>query len=174
MELAHAVLAHRNGHAREASHHLQRAATEAASCQADEGLIAKLYESVSMLGSEKAPSDADAPNEGALVIDGELNEIHVGRHRVSLSSRSVLRPLIYAFACAPDHHLTRDVIARALWGTAYDPLRHESSLKSNIRRLRSLLIGTGAVLQSDGDGYRLHLPRGAVVIPPPQAAPPSG
>ncbi len=58
------------------------------------------------------------------------------------------------------------MIARALWDTDYDPLRHESTLKSNIRRLRSLLAGTNAEVQNDSRGYRLLLPPGAVFIPP--------
>lgn len=164
LELAHAVLARRRGQKRVAAQHLGRAVAKAASSGADDGLIAMLYEAWS--GAAAEPSVAEPVAEDTLVIDGEHHEIHVGKHRVSLGSRAVLRRLIYAFACSPDHHLSRDVIARVLWDAAYDPLRHESSLKSNIRRLRELLTGTGAALQSESDGYRMHLPRGAVVIPP--------
>ena len=161
-ELAHAMVARHQGAVRRAAQHVQRAVAEAAAAGVDDGLIAQLHDAVSASHGNQRPAEPS----GVLVIDGELHEIQVGAHRLSLASRAVLRRLIYAFACAPGRHLTRDVIARVLWDTSYDPLRHESSLRSSIRRLRSLLADTGAVLHSEPSGYRLVLPRTAIVIPP--------
>ena len=163
LELGRAILARRHGQERVAAQHLQKAVAQAAACGADEELIPELYET---LRSEAAPGIADDPPDRSLVIDGEHHEIRFGSHRLPLTSRSVSRQLLYAFAAAPRHHLTREMIARALWNTEYDPVRHESTLKSNIRRLRSLLAGTNVEVQNDSKGYRLLLPPGAVFIPP--------
>ena len=111
------------------------------------------------LGTSKLPATQ-------LVIDGTRHELREGVHRVPLSSRFVLRRLLYAFASKAGHRLTREAIARALWSTDYDPRRHESSLKSNIRRLRQLLAGTNAAIETSEDGYRLFLPAGALFVPP--------
>jgi DNA-binding response OmpR family regulator len=86
-----------------------------------------------------------------------------------LSVRPMLRRLLYAFAVAPGYHLDRSAIARSLWSADYDPLRHESSLKSNIRRLRDLLEGTGMTIETEAEGYRLLLPPSTLVVTPPQA-----
>ena len=170
-ELAHAIQARRHGHVRLAAQHLQTASAAAAASGADDGLIECLYDAL----PGRAPAPTSPGNLGVadraqvlpvLVIDGVRHEIQVGTHRQSLASRSVLRRLIYAFACATGRHLTRDVIARVLWDTDYDPVRHESSLRSSIRRLRSVLADSGAVVQSEQSGYRLVLPGSAVVIPP--------
>jgi len=174
VELARAILGRREGQERVAGQHLQKAVALAARGGADEGLIAELYEALlaeAETGTEtEAPSATPVPgappDRPPLVIDGERHEIRFGTHRLPLTSRSVSRHLLYALAGAPRHHLTRDMIARALWNTDYNPLRHESTLKSNIRRLRSLLAGTHAEVQSDENGYRLLLPRGAVFLPP--------
>ncbi|HEX3764426.1 MAG TPA: winged helix-turn-helix domain-containing protein [Kofleriaceae bacterium] len=101
-----------------------------------------------------------------LVIDGPRNELRQGARWISLHARFVLRRLLYMFASTPGHRLTREVIARTLWAVDYDPRRHESSLKSNIRRLRHLLAGTDATIETTEDGYRLRLPPEAVFVPP--------
>ena len=44
--------------------------------------------------------------------------------------------------------------------------RHNSSIKSNIRRLRDLLEGTRVVIETDQDSYRLAVPPGSVLVPP--------
>jgi hypothetical protein len=167
LELGRAILARRHGQERVAAQHLQKAVAQAASCGADEDIIPQLFQALLELGS--TPRLVDDDRESSLVIDGERHEIRFGTHRLPLTSRSVSRHLLYTFAAAPKRHLTRDMIARALWGTDYDPLRHESTLKSNIRRLRSLLAGTNAEIINDSKGYRLLLPPGAVFIPPDPA-----
>ena len=87
--------------------------------------------------------------------------------RVALASHMVLRRLLYAFVAADGHYLDCTAIARALWRCEYMPLRHASSIKSNIRRLRDLLEGTRAAILADQDGYRLTLPPESVVVLPP-------
>jgi DNA-binding response OmpR family regulator len=77
----------------------------------------------------------------------------------------VSRQLLYAFVAAPSQYLARNAIARILWGIDYDPLRHESTLKSNIRRLRLLLAGF-AELSTEPGGYRIVLPDRLAHIPP--------
>jgi tetratricopeptide (TPR) repeat protein len=168
LELGRAILARRHGQERVVAQHLQKAVVHAASCGADDDIIAQLYQALLEPGA--TPQLADDHRERSLVIDGERHELRFGIHRLPLTSRSVSRHLLYAFAGAPKHHLTRDMIARALWDADYDPLRHESTLKSSIRRLRSLLAGTDAEVISDHNGYRLMLPPGAVFIPPDLAS----
>ena len=55
----------------------------------------------------------------------------VGKRRIAFAAPPAARELLYAFATAPSHHLTRAMIARALWGVEYDPLRHDSTIKSS-------------------------------------------
>jgi DNA-binding SARP family transcriptional activator len=100
------------------------------------------------------------------VIDGIRHEIRDGEIRVALSARIIPRRLLYAFVAAVDHHLDRDAITRALWACDYDPLRHASSLHSNIRRLRHLLDGTRLTIQTEENGYRLEMPPSTVVVSP--------
>jgi DNA-binding response OmpR family regulator len=78
----------------------------------------------------------------------------------------VLRRLLYTFMAMPGHRMTREAIARTLWSVDYDPQRHASSLKSNIRRLRNVLTGTSAAIETCENGYRLCLPSGALFTPP--------
>ena len=102
----------------------------------------------------------------ALVIDGARHELRVGARHIPLSSRFVLRRLLYTFMAMPGHRMTREAIARTLWSVDYDPQRHASSLKSNIRRLRNVLTGTSAAIETCENGYRLCLPSGALFTPP--------
>lgn len=80
----------------------------------------------------------------------------------------MLRRLLYRFAISPGHRLTREQITRTLWSIEYDPSRHESSLKSNVHRLRKLLAATDATIETIEDGYRLRLPPGVLFVPPDQ------
>src|SRR5262249_32982165 len=149
-----------------AARYLQLAVDEAALCQADRDLVPLLYERWRGSLADKLGPIAEARRSGAFVIDGESHEVRDGGQRVCLATHQILRRLVYAFAGAPGRHLDRDTITRALWGSDYDPLRHESSLKSNVRRLRELLGVTRAIIQSDEEGYRLVLPEDATYIPP--------
>jgi DNA-binding response OmpR family regulator len=74
--------------------------------------------------------------------------------------------LLYAFASAPGGLLSRDMITRTLWDSDYAPDRHDNSLKTNIRRLRTLIAGTGAAIRIECAGYRLVLPRHSVFVAP--------
>lgn len=100
-----------------------------------------------------------------VVVDAACHELRAAAVTRSLASRSSLRALLYAFARAPDHALDRDAITQALWSTPYAPLRHDSSLKSSIRRLRALLVHAGVKLDAIADGYRLVAPVPIVFVP---------
>lgn len=141
LALADAVAARRLGRSRRVAHHLRRAHDEAARAGADDDIIALLYER-----STAAPT--------TLTIDATRHELCIGAIRYSLATRRALRALLYAFAAAPGHTLSRDAIAHALWRTTYDPLRHDSSLKSSIRRLRALLGASSATIEAVDAGYR--------------------
>jgi DNA-binding response OmpR family regulator len=161
LELALSVCAQRRQQSRLAAAHLRRAVTAAVACGADRDLIPELHQRLLEHGA------AVVAHGSTLVIDMCIHEVRDGTRRVSLSSRLVLRRLLYAFAAAPSYHLSRDEIARTLWGSGYDPLRHASSVKSNIQRLRELLDGTHAVLQAEIDGYMLRLPPNTVLVGAP-------
>lgn len=162
LALAHAVAARRRGQAKRAQAELARATELAARCGADRDLVAQLFDQLCGrdLGRRAEP----------MQIDATRHELRIGAVCRSLASRVSLRGLLYAFAAAADQQLDRDAIARALWHTSYDPLRHDSSLKSSIRRLRSLLLGTGAAVEAVVDGYRLVLPPEATFVPPAPGA----
>src|SRR5262249_18047271 len=166
LHVARALLASRREQGRVATRYLQLAIDEAALCQADRDLVPTLYERWRSSLADPLGQIVETPRNGAFVIDGESHEVRDGGQRIGLASHQVLRRLVYAFAGAPGRHLDRDTITRALWGADYDPLRHESSLKSNVRRLRELLGVTRASVQSDGEGYRRVLPDDAPFIPP--------
>jgi DNA-binding response OmpR family regulator len=166
LELARAVLATRHGRARRAGKHVAAAIRHAAGCRADPGLIPVLYEQLRAQAAAAARGACPTATAQPLVIDGARHEVVDGAVRVALASHMVLRRLLHAFVAADGHHLDRDAIARALWHCDYAPERHASSIKSNIRRLRDLLAGTRAVIQTEQDGYRLSLPPGSVIVPP--------
>jgi len=110
-------------------------------------------------------TDARAAVSG-VVIDCADHEIRDGRARVILRSRVLVRRLLYGFLAAADHELDREAITRILWGCDYEPLRHASSVKSSIWRLRSLLTPTHLAVQTTETGYRLVLPQGTVLVAP--------
>jgi DNA-binding winged helix-turn-helix (wHTH) protein/tetratricopeptide (TPR) repeat protein len=163
LELARVAPAARQGRGRLAAHQLQRAMSCAAECEADPELVPALHERFETAIAGRA---RDASSDSSVVIDGVHHQVIDGDVRVALTSRLMLRRLLYAFAAADHYHLDRNMIARALWASDYAPLRHESSVKSNIRRLRDLLGRTRLVIQTERDGYRLRVPSGTVVVPP--------
>jgi hypothetical protein len=172
LELAHALIAARAARERLAVQHVQRAVDQAAVCHADPDVIPAMYGRLRDRFRARAAEDPRGDRTGSappLVIDGVHHEVRDGELRVVMASRTVLRRLLYAFIRAADHYLDHDAITRALWSCDYDPLRHGSSVHSNIRRLRGLFAGTRLAIQTDGSGYRLSLPPCAVVVWPPDA-----
>jgi tetratricopeptide (TPR) repeat protein len=163
LELARVAPAARRGRGRLAANQLQRAMSCAAECEADPELVPALHEQLETAVAGRAP---DASSGASLVIDGIHHQVVDGAVRVALTSRLILRRLLYEFVAADHYHLDRNTIAHALWASDYAPLRHESSVKSNIRRLRDLLGQTRLVIQTERDGYRLRVPPGTVVVPP--------
>jgi DNA-binding winged helix-turn-helix (wHTH) protein len=166
LELARAAPAWRSGRLRLAASCLHRATSLAAECEADPDLIPALYEQLQSIAGGGPREASPAALTSSVVIDGIRHQVADRGVRVALTSRVVLRRLLYAFAAANGHHLDRNAICHALWDCNYAPLRHESSVKSNIRRLRELLAGTRVVIQTDRDGYRLSVPPDTVVVHP--------
>jgi hypothetical protein len=166
LELARAVQRARQGRIRVAATHLGLARRRAAECNADPDLIPTLYAQLRSESAREPPGTTAAASDPAVVIDGVRHEIADRHVRVSLASRVVLRQLVYAFAAADGYFLDRNAITRALWSCDYAPLRHESSVKSNIQRLRTLLDETRLTIHTERDGYRLSVPPGSVIVPP--------
>jgi hypothetical protein len=136
----------------------------AAECGADPNAIPARYDLPTH--AARAPDALATSQLHHLVIDGQRHEVVDGAVRVVLTSRIVLRQLLYAFVISEGYFLDHVAICRALWRCDYAPLRHNSSLKSNIRRLRELLKGTRAVIQTEHHGYRLSVPPDSVLLPP--------
>ncbi len=158
LALAGAVHARRRGQTRLAAQELRRAMTEAGAGEVDAELVPALSEA---LDRSAAPPPA-APDE--LVIDRAHHELSSAGRRVSLAARPVLRQLLYAFADRPDRRMSDDDIAELLWQTAYDPERHASTLKSNVRRLRDVMRELGAEILREDHAYRLAPRAGLRVV----------
>lgn len=109
-----------------------------------------LSELATLLGT---PRTAVAP---LVIVDRHRHELRRGSRRVRLATRPVMRQLLYAFLASATRSLTRDEIAGALWSISYEPLRHENTLRSSVRRLRRLLRGIAEIRCESGD-YRLQL-----------------
>lgn len=166
LELARAVLAVRQDRTRRGAKHLEAAMRHAAECHADPGLIPALYDQLRSQAAAAARDGQASTPLPSLVIDSTRHEVMDGAVRVDLASRMVLRRLLYAFTSADGNYLDHTAICRALWQCDYAPMRHGSSIKSSVRRLRDLLKGTRAVIQTDEHGYRLSVPHGTVLVPP--------
>jgi DNA-binding response OmpR family regulator len=135
----------------------------AATAGVGEDIVLRLYDLLLDGALSTRPRGHDSGH--GLVIDGMHHEVRLDGRRIAFGGRPAIRTLLYAFAAASSHHLTRTKIARALWGTDYDPLRHDSTIKSSIRRLRVMLAGIAEV-HVGHDGYHLVLPPDATFIPP--------
>lgn len=157
LALARAVHQRRLGHQRVAQQLLRQATALADEGRADLDVIPALYEQLTgTSGLEDEGAPVRPPHE--VLIDLHRSEIRAGQHRVSLSSRPVLRSLLLAFAQAPGQTLSYDEIAAALWQSTYSPDRHQSTIKSNIRRLRTLVGAAGLEIIAEATGYRLTAP----------------
>jgi tetratricopeptide (TPR) repeat protein len=153
LAIAHAVLARRRGQPRRAAQHLRRGVAEASAGGVDAELVPALHDALARPLARALPGDE-------LVIDLEHHEVTSAGRRLSLASRPVLRALLYAFAERPAHQLSHDEIAHVLWQGRYDPDRHASTLRSNVRRLRAVVRPLGVEIVHEADGYRLALPGG--------------
>lgn len=163
LALARAVQQRRLGHQRVAQQLLRQATAIADEGRADLDLIPTLYEQLTGTSSvEDEGAPVRSPQE--IVIDAARSEIRAGQLRVSLSSRPVLRSLLYAFAQAASQTLSYDEIAAALWQSTYSPDRHQSTIKSNIRRLRTLIGVAGLEIVAEPSGYRLTAPGSVRVL----------
>ena len=107
------------------------------------------------VATDETDACANASQSSELVIDRITHTVRIGALQLDLKSRWTLRSLLYAFVDRHDRHLTRDAITETLWSASYHPLRHDSSIKSNIRRLRILLADAGAAIECTPEGYQL-------------------
>ncbi len=144
--LARGLVARRAGNA--GAWTAARAAAEKALVSADTDLLDSLLAVIDVEPGRAAPP---------VVIDTARHEVVAGARVLSLSTRPVLRKLLYALAERPAETLSKDDLTRAAWGQEYDPLRHDNPLFVNVSRLRQLLKDTGLSLDADNDrgGYRL-------------------
>src|SRR5262249_47225714 len=105
----------------------------------------------------KPREEPDLPPD-AVVVDATTQEVRHAGAALSLGRRSVVRRLLLALCERCGRIVTRDDLARALWGRPYDPRLHDNSLKVNVYHLRVALRGTGLEIVTDHPGYRLEAP----------------
>ena len=84
--------------------------------------------------------------------------LRVGEHRIDLVRRPVLQRLLDALARKYDQVVSVDELVMQVWEVEYHPLRHDNTLRVNVRRLRNLLAHTGLSIEKVSGGYRLLSP----------------
>lgn len=160
--LARAVGARRAGRSGEARRGVEDARREAALSGAEPEVLASLEAwARARAGALSEPPPAAAP--ARTVLDMRGHELRWGGERASLKTRPVLRRLCYALAARANAVVSKDDLVRAMWDTDYDPLRHDTPLWQNVRRLRQLLAPAGLAVEVDEGGYRLVAPESFVV-----------
>ncbi|MBK8995184.1 MAG: winged helix-turn-helix domain-containing protein [Myxococcales bacterium] len=160
--LARAFGARRSGKSGEARRLIEQARREAALAGADPEVLASLEEWARRRAGvvSEPPPAARAPSA---VLDVNGHELRWPGGRASLKSRPVLRRLLYTLAARAGSVVSKDELTRAMWGSDYDPLRHDTPLWQNVRRLRQLVAPAGLGLEVDEDGYRLVASEGLIV-----------
>lgn len=109
-------------------------------------------------GSDPAPpTGADAPAD--LLLDGRAHRLRAGAREVSLEGRPALQKLLYALARRPNACLSKAELVRSLWSLPYSK-KHDTPLRVNVQRLRSVLKGTPLAIDLTDEGYRLSAPTG--------------
>lgn len=91
----------------------------------------------------------------AVVLDTRSDELTVRGEARSLRRYPVRRRLLYTLARHPGSLQGKDALVEAVWGCAYDPLRHDDVLKVNVLHLRRVLAGSGVAIVCGHPGYRL-------------------
>ena len=171
--IAAALTARLDGREPDANAQLARAAAQLAGDGGDPELVPQLLDAVGRIRAitpRERRMVADAPPPAAIVVDARSHEIRRGAVAVSLRSRPLLGKLLLALASKPNTTWSKDAIAQLLWGTPFDPLVHDNSLKVSITRARAL-IGDGVVLEFDADGYRLAVPESFLYLDTPGSNP---
>ena len=161
-ELARALVARRAGRTGEARRAIDQARRQAARAGADPEVLISLEEWARRRAGvvSEPPPAANAPR---VVLDTRSHELEWSGGRASLKSRPVLRRLLYALAARPGVVMTKDELVQSMWSTDYNPLRHDTPLWQNVRRLRKLLGPAGLGVEVDENGYRLVAPDGFVM-----------
>ena len=160
--LGRGLLARRCGQNGEARREFEAARRAAATESVDAEVLSSLEEWARKragVSSEPPPVNVCA----RVVLDTRSHELRHETDRISLKTRPVLRRLLYALASRPNVVVSKDDLVQKMWSVAYDPLRHDTPLWQNIRRLRQLVATVGLAVEVDESGYRLLVPDGFVV-----------
>jgi hypothetical protein len=104
-----------------------------------------------------ASSSALVLPRDAIVLDARSDELTVRGAARSLRRYPVRRRLLYALARQLGSVLGKDELVAAVWGVAYDPLRHDDLIKANVLHLRRVLAGSGVEIACAHPGYRLDV-----------------
>jgi DNA-binding winged helix-turn-helix (wHTH) protein len=167
--LARGLLARLEGRSADSRTELEQAVRAAAEGSADADTIPKLTAALGQVsvitpGTRRLSDEAPTQSPGSVVLDGRNHELRVGDKVVSLKRRVLPRRLMYALARRPGQILTKDECAQALWGREYNPLVHDNPLRVNVRYVRTLLEGSGLVVEFEDPGYRLKAPEHFVFL----------
>ncbi len=111
------------------------------------------------------PSEQPTFPPGAVVVDAATKELRHDGRALSLGRRSIVRRLLLALCERCGRIVTRDELARELWGRPYESRLHDNSLKVNVYHLRGALRGTGIEIVTDHPGYRLEVPASFIFLP---------
>jgi len=162
--LARAIVLALDGHAEAADAELTEALHGAARERVDPGrlmaAIRELGDVVIVTGTGRrwlASSSTLAFPAGAVVLDARSDELMVRGEPRSLRRYPVRRRLLYALAHHPGSLLGKDALVEAVWGGAYDPLRHDDLIKVSVCHLRRVLAGSGLAVVCGHPGYRLDV-----------------
>jgi tetratricopeptide (TPR) repeat protein len=146
----------------------KRAFEEARQCATEGGMDADLIPAlrealgdvrVVTRGARRVTADSMSDlTDYEVVLDARAHELRAGRQMVSLKRRLVLRKLLYALAAIPSRAMSKEELAQQIWEVRYNPLVHDNSLFVSVKRLRTLLEGSGVDVELVEQGYRLRVP----------------
>jgi len=157
LHLARAARAERAGDTATLAEELAGARREAATDGVDPERLEALEAWMTRLAAAGITASS-ASKALRVVLDSERHELRTDAGATSLKSRPVLRKLLYCLASRANSVVSKDDLVFAMWATEYDPLRHDTPLWQNVRRLRQLLAPVGLGVEVDELGYRLVVP----------------
>jgi hypothetical protein len=100
----------------------------------------------------------------AVVLDTRSDELRLRDEVRSLRRYPERRRLLYVLARHPGRVHGTDALVEAVWGCAYDPLRHDDALEVDVLHLRRMLAGSGVAIVCGHPGYRLEAARPFVCV----------
>ena len=136
---------------------------------ADEDLVRTIAERIGRIRIVGLDGDRIVATSAELlgadvIVDGLHHEVRAGGRIIALERRPVLRRLLYAMAARVNQPVNKEELVRAAWDAEYDPRRHDTTLRVNIRRLRVILGDEELAVERDEVGYRLRAPDGFAYI----------